>query len=46
MVGKRVQLRLLIDALTREWREGEAREGQGSEPREPGGLRHEAGGVS
>ena len=45
-MGKHLQLRLLIDALTREWREGEAWEGQGSEPPEPGGLRHQAGGVS
>ena len=35
-VGKRLQLRLLSDALTAEWRNGEAGEGQGSEPREPG----------
>ena len=39
-VGKRLQLRLLSNALTGEWRNGEAGEGQGSEPREPGGLRH------
>ena len=45
-VGKRLQLRLLSDALTGEWQNGEAGEGQGSEPREPGGLRHQAGGVS
>ena len=45
-MGKRLQLRLLSDALTREWREGDAREGQGSEPHEPGGLCHQAGGVS
>ena len=45
-MGKRLQLRLLSDALTREWQKGEAGEGQGSEPREPGGLRHQAGGVS
>ena len=45
-MGKRLQLRLLRDALTGEWREGDAGEGQGSEPREPGGLRHQAGGVS
>ena len=45
-VGKRLQLRLLSDALTGEWRNGEAGEGQGSEPCEPGGLRHQAGGVS
>ena len=35
-VGKRPQPRLLIDALTGEWRYGEAGEGRGSEPREPG----------
>ena len=35
-MGKRLQLRLLSDALTGEWREGEAGEGQGFEPREPG----------
>ena len=46
VVGKRLQPRLLSDALTGEWRNGEAGEGQGSEPREPGGLRHQAGGVS
>ena len=45
-VGKHLQLRLLSDALTREWRNGEAGEGQGPEPREPGGRRHQAGGVS
>ena len=45
-MGKRMQLRLLGDALTGEWGEGEAGEGRGSEPREPGGLRHQAGGVS
>ena len=37
-MGKRPQPRLLIEALTREWRNGEAREGQGSEPPERGGL--------
>ena len=36
-MGKRLQLRLLSDALTGEWREGEGGEGQGSEPREPRG---------
>ena len=46
VVGKRLQPRLLSDALTGEWRKGEAGEGQGSEPREPGGLHHQAGGVS
>ena len=45
-MGKRLQLRLLSDALTRESRDGEAGEGQGSVPREPGKLRHQAGGVS
>ena len=34
-MGKRLQLQLLSDALTGEWRNGEAREGQCSEPREP-----------
>ena len=46
VVGKRLQPRLLSDALTGEWRNGEAREEQGTEPREPGGPRHQAGGVS
>ena len=45
-MGKRLQLRLLTDALTGEWREGEAGEGQGFEAHERGGLRHQAGGVS
>ena len=45
-MGKRLQLRLLSDALTGEWREGDAGEERGSEAREPGGLRHQAGGVS
>ena len=45
VAGKRLQLQLLRDALTGEWRKGEAGEGQGSEAREPGGLRHQAGGV-
>ena len=45
-MGKRLQLRLLSDALTGEWRNGEAGEGQGSELREAGGLRHQARGVS
>ena len=45
-MGKRLQLRLPSDAPTGEWRNGEAEEGKGSEPREPGGLRHQAGGVS
>ena len=42
-MGKRPQPRLRIDALTGEWRNGEAGEGRGSEPCEPGGLRHQAG---
>ena len=46
VVGKRLQPRLLSDALTGEWQNGEAGEGRGSEPREPGGLRHQAGGAS
>ena len=46
VVGKRLQPRLPGDALTGEWRNGEAGERQGSEPREPGGLWHQAGGVS
>ena len=46
VVGERLQPRLLSDALTGQWRNGEAGEGQGSEPHEPGGLRHQAGGVS
>ena len=45
-MGKRLQLRLLNYALTAEWQKGEAGKGQGSEPREPGGPRHQAGGVS
>ena len=45
-MGKRPQPRLQIDALTGEWRNGEAGEGRGSEPCEPGGLRHQAGGAS
>ena len=45
-MGKRLQLRLLSDALTGEWRNGKAGEGQGSKPCEPGKLRHQAGGVS
>ena len=44
-MGKRLQLRLLSDALTGERRKRDAREGQGSEPREPWGLRHQVGGV-
>ena len=34
-MGKRPQPRLRIDALTGEWRNGEAGEGRGSEPCEP-----------
>ena len=45
-VGKCLQPLLLSNRLTRGWRNGEAVEGLGSEPREPGGLRHQAGGVS
>ena len=45
-MGKRLQLRLQSDALTEEWRKEGAGEGQGSEPREPGGPRLQAGGVS
>ena len=45
-MGKRPQPRLRIDALTGEWQKGEAREGRGSEPCEPTGLRHQAGGAS
>ena len=45
-MGKRLQLRLLSDALTGEWRNGEGGEGQGSEPREPLGLHHKAGAAS
>ena len=43
-MGKRPQPRPRIDALTGEWRNGEAWERRGSEPCEPGGLRHQAGG--
>ena len=39
VVGKRLQPRLLSNALTGEWRNGEAGGGQGCEPREPGKLR-------
>ena len=45
-MGKRPQPRLRINALTGEWRNGEAGEGRGSELCEPGGLRHQAGGAS
>ena len=44
-MGKRLQPWLLSDALTGEWQNGEPGEGQGSEPCEPRGLRHQAGGV-
>ena len=37
-MGKRPQPRLRIDALTGEWRNGEAGEGRGSEPCEPEGT--------
>ena len=46
MVGKRLQPQLLSDALTVDWRNGEAGEGQGFEPREPRRLRRQAEGVS
>ena len=45
-VGKRPQPRLPIDALTGDWRNGEAGEGRGSKLCEPRGLRHQAGGAS
>ena len=45
-VGKRPQPWLQIDALTGEWRRGEAGEERGSEPCEPRGLFHQAGGAS
>ena len=45
-MGKRPQPRLRIDALTGEWRKGEAGEGRGSEPCEPRRLRHQAEGAS
>ena len=45
-MGKRPQPLLQIDELTGEWRNGEGGEGQGSEPWEPGGLHHQAGGAS
>ena len=45
-MGKCPQPRLRIDALTGEWRNGEAGEGRSSKPCEPGGLRHQAGGAS
>ena len=43
-MGKCPQPLLRIDALTGEWRNGEAGEGRGSELCEPGGLRHQAEG--
>ena len=46
VVGKHLQPRLLSDALTGKWRNEEAGEGRGSEPREPGGVRQRAGGES
>ena len=45
-MGKRPQPRLRTDALTGKWQNGEAWEGRGSEPCEPGGLRLQAGGAS
>ena len=45
-MGKGPQPQLRIDALTGEWRDREAGEGRGSEPCEPGGLRHQAEGAS
>ena len=45
-MGKRPQPRLRIDALTGEWQNGGAGEGRGSEPCEPGALRHQAGSAS
>ena len=45
-MGKRPQPQLQVDARTGEWRKGEAEEGRGSEPCEPGGLCHQAGGAS
>ena len=45
-LGKCLQPRLLSIALTRLWQNSEAGEGQGSEPREPGGLSHQARGVA
>ena len=45
-MGKRPQPGLRDDALTGEWQNGEAGEGRGSEPCDPGGLRHQAGGAS
>ena len=40
VVGKRLQPQWLSDTPTGEWQKGEAAQGQGSEPREPGRLRH------
>ena len=45
-VGKRPRPGLRIDALTGEWRNGEAGKGRGSMPCEPGGLCHRAAGAS
>ena len=45
-MGERPQPRLLSGALTGDWRNAEAGEAQDSVPREPGGLRRQAGGVS
>ena len=42
-MGKRPRPRLRIDALTGEWRNGDAGEGRASELCEPGGLRHQEG---
>ena len=44
-MGKRLQPPLRVDALTGVWRKVEAGEGRRSEPFEPGGLRHQAGGA-
>ena len=43
-MGKHPQPRLQIDALTGQWRNGEAGGGRGSEPCEPGGLQLGPGG--
>ena len=45
-MGKRPQPLLRIDAVTGEWKKGEAGEGRGSEPCEPGEISHQAGGAS
>ena len=44
-MSNRLQPRLLSNALTGEWRNREAGEGQGFEPCEPGELRQQAGEV-